>query len=105
MPEHAADPLGTAGAATVECPAPGGLLVPAVPSWPSPHAEGPNKLANLPPHHLARWSGGACRALAARRWHASTGLVYAAARPLAPVLDLPRGAGPLDVLLSARKRG
>jgi SAM-dependent methyltransferase len=63
--EHAADPLGMA-CAMVECLAPGGLLVLAMPIWPSAHTEVPNNLVNLPPHHLTWWNEGACRALAAR---------------------------------------
>ncbi len=63
--EHAADPLGTA-AAMAECLAPGGLLVAAMPLWPSPLTEIPNNLLNLPPHHLTWWNEGACRALASR---------------------------------------
>ncbi|MBD0274045.1 MAG: methyltransferase domain-containing protein [Acetobacteraceae bacterium] len=63
--EHAADPLGLASA-MVECLAPGGLLVLAMPIWPSPHTEIPNNLVNLPPHHLTWWNEGACRALVSR---------------------------------------
>ena len=63
--EHAADPLGMASA-MAECLAPGGLIVLALPVWPSPHTEIPNNLLNLPPHHLTWWNEGACRALAAR---------------------------------------
>ena len=62
--EHAADPLGLARA-MVECLRPGGLLVAAMPIWPSPHTDLPNNLVNLPPHHLSWWDEGACRALAA----------------------------------------
>ena len=143
--EHAADPLGMASA-MAECLAPGGLLVLAMPIWPSAHTEVPNNLVNLPPHHLTWWNEGACRALAARlglealrveplpaypaqavahwtrrlcalrarpgghvragwRWHASAGLAYGAAWLLAPVLGLPPGAKPLDILLVARKPG
>ena len=143
--EHAADPLGMASA-MAECLALGGLLVLAMPIWPSAHTEVPNNLVNLPPHHLTWWNEGACRALAARlglealrveplpaypaqavahwtrrlcalrarpgghvragwRWHASAGLAYGAAWLLAPVLGLPSGAKPLDILLVARKPG
>jgi SAM-dependent methyltransferase len=63
--EHVADPLGMASA-MVACLAPGGLLVLAMPIWPSAHTEVPNNLVNLPPHHLTWWNEGACRALAAR---------------------------------------
>jgi SAM-dependent methyltransferase len=63
--EHVADPLGMA-AAMVRCLKPGGLLVLAMPIWPSPHTELPNNLINLPPHHLSWWDAGACQALAAR---------------------------------------
>jgi SAM-dependent methyltransferase len=63
--EHAADPLGMASA-MVACLRPGGLLVLAMPVWPSPHTEVPNNLVNLPPHHLTWWNEGACHALAAR---------------------------------------
>ncbi|GAA0600034.1 hypothetical protein GCM10009416_42560 [Craurococcus roseus] len=141
--EHAADPLGLASA-MVGCLAPGGLLVLAMPVWPSPHTEIPNNLVNLPPHHLTWWNEGACRALAARlglevarvealpaypsqavvhwtrllcaprarpgrrvragwRFHAAIGLAYGAAKLLAPVLGLPPGARPLDIVLVARK--
>ena len=63
--EHAADPLGMASAMAA-CLRPGGLLVLAMPVWPSPHTEVPNNLVNLPPHHLTWWNEGACHALAAR---------------------------------------
>ena len=143
MLEHAADPLGMASAMAA-CLAPGGLLVLAMPIWPSAHTEVPNNLVNLPPHHLTWWNEGACRALAARlglevvrvealpaypaqavahwtgrlcalrarpggyvragwRWHASAGLAYGAASLLAPLLGPPPGAGPLGILLVARK--
>lgn len=60
--EHLADPLGLARA-MVRCLKPGGMLVLAMPIWPSPHTEVPNNLVNLPPHHLSWWDEGACRAL------------------------------------------
>ena len=63
--EHVADPLGMT-MAMAACLKPGGLLVLAMPVWPSPHTAVPNNLMNLPPHHLTWWNEGACRALAAR---------------------------------------
>ena len=47
----------------LRCLAPGGLLVAAMPLYPSPLTAFPNNLLNLPPHHLSWWTEGACLAL------------------------------------------
>ena len=60
--EHVADPLALARD-MLACLRPGGLLVLAMPNWPSVLTELPNNLLNLPPHHLTWWDDGACAAL------------------------------------------
>ena len=60
--EHVADPLALAQA-MLRCLAPGGLLVAAMPLYPSPLTAFPNNLLNLPPHHLSWWTEDACLAL------------------------------------------
>ena len=83
------------------CLAPGGLLVLAMPIWPSAHTAVPNNLVNLPPHHLTWWNEGACRALAARlglealRVGAAAGLPHAGGGALdgAPVRAARAGGG------------
>jgi len=62
--EHVADPLGLARD-MVACLRPGGLLVLAMPLWPSPLTDLPNNLVNLPPHHLTWWNEAAAAALCA----------------------------------------
>lgn len=62
--EHVADPLGQARE-MVACLRPGGLLVLAMPLWPSPVTTVPNNLVNLPPHHLTWWTAEAAAALCA----------------------------------------
>lgn len=63
--EHVPDPVAMAQA-MVACLKPGGLLVLAMPLWPSALTRLPNNLVNLPPHHLSWWNERACRALAGR---------------------------------------
>lgn len=60
--EHVADPLGLARDMAA-CLRPGGLLVLAMPLWPSPMTALPNNLVNLPPHHLTWWTAEAAAAL------------------------------------------
>ena len=60
--EHVADPHALA-TAMLRCLAPGGLLIAAMPLYPSPLTAFPNNLLNLPPHHLSWWTEGACTAL------------------------------------------
>ena len=43
---------------------PGGLLILAAPSWPSPLTAIPNMVGNAPPHHLSWWTTEALAALA-----------------------------------------
>lgn len=63
--EHVADPVALA-AAMVACLRPSGLLVAAMPFFPSPLNAFPNNLLNLPPHHLSWWTEDACTALCRR---------------------------------------
>ena len=42
---------------------PGGLLILAAPTWPSPMTDLPNFVLNAPPQHLTWWNPGAMRAL------------------------------------------
>lgn len=140
--EHAADPLRLA-ADMLRCLRPGGLLVLAMPLWPSALTRLPNNLVNLPPHHLTWWNAEACAALfrvlgvapvrigpvapspahavlhwterlcpaetreglfvaPLWRWHLATALAFAAARPLARLAGLPRGAQPIDIVAIGR---
>jgi SAM-dependent methyltransferase len=61
--EHVAQPRSFA-ADMVRCLRPGGLLIIAVPSWPSAMTDIPNFPFNAPPHHLSWWTEDALRALA-----------------------------------------
>lgn len=61
--EHIADPLGFARAMAAAV-RPGGLVLIAVPLWPSPNTEIPNFLISAPPHHVTWWTPRALEALA-----------------------------------------
>ncbi len=63
--EHVTDPLGFART-LFELVRPGGLLILAAPTWPSPMTEIPNCIGNAAPHHLSWWTRGAFQALAER---------------------------------------
>ena len=61
--EHVADPLGFART-MLGLVKPGGLLILAAPSWPSPMTDIPNCIGNALPHHLTWWTPQAFQALA-----------------------------------------
>ena len=61
--EHVADPLAFARS-MLSLVKPGGLLILAAPSWPSPMTDIPNCIGNAIPHHLSWWTAGAFGALA-----------------------------------------
>ncbi len=61
--EHVADPVGFARK-MLGLVKPGGLLILAAPSWPSPMTDIPNCIGNAVPHHLTWWTPDAFRALA-----------------------------------------
>ena len=61
--EHVSDPLGFARS-MLSLVKPGGLLMLAAPSWPSPMTDIPNCIGNAIPHHLSWWTPDAFRALA-----------------------------------------
>jgi len=62
--EHVADPLLLARQ-MVAALRPGGLLILAGPTWPSPITDIPNYVLNAPPHHLTWWNPRAFSALSA----------------------------------------
>ena len=63
--EHVPDPLAFVGAMVTAIKT-GGLLLLAVPCWPSAITAIPNFVLNAPPHHLSWWSESALRALCLR---------------------------------------
>jgi len=63
--EHVTDPVGFVQG-MLGCLRPGGLLIVAMPSWPSAITDIPNLALNAAPHHLTWWTPSAMQALADR---------------------------------------